>query len=324
MEQKITLHSATLKQFSALGLDVVKLLLQAGIVAENPPLKLNPQQFSALISAIATQSDDPLIGLKLATADSVSQLDPTTFAAVHSVDFADCLERLARYKKLICPEDIHWRLEQDGIAISNRWTSGVAFSNLLVDGFFASIHTILQLAFGKAVAPLAVHLTRAEIPLGYADFFGCDIVLNAECNTIRYPSELLHQPFVTHNPDLLGLIVPNLETEISRNAVPNLAEQVKTALFAMMNGNKPTIDNVASQLHISRRTLQRKLAEHGLNYQNLLDEVRLTIAKQVLHQTDLENGEIAFYLGFAEVNSFHRFFVQQTGKTPNDWRAQAI
>ncbi len=88
----------------------------------------------------------------------------------------------------------------------------------------------------------------------------------------------------------------------------------------MMNGNKPTIDNVAQRLYVSKRTLQRKLADNGINYQSLLDEVRLTIAKEMLKTTTLENGEIAFYLGFEEVNSFHRFFVNQTSKTPSEWR----
>ena len=123
-----------------------------------------------------------------------------------------------------------------------------------------------------------------------------------------------------YNPDLLALILPNLEGQVTSNTLPTLAAQVKQVLFAMMNGNKPTIDNVAQRLHVGKRTLQRKLADNGINYQSLLDEVRLTIAKEMLKTTTLENGEIAFYLGFEEVNFFHRFFVNQTSKTPSEWR----
>lgn len=42
----------------------------------------------------------------------------------------------------------------------------------------------------------------------------------------------------------------------------------------------------------------------------------------MLADTAMENAEIAFYLDFNEANSFHRFFIGQTGKTPNEWRAE--
>ncbi|WP_079542324.1 helix-turn-helix domain-containing protein [Cardiobacterium hominis] len=68
--------------------------------------------------------------------------------------------------------------------------------------------------------------------------------------------------------------------------------------------------------------LQRRLSEHDASYQTLLDAVRLAVARQMLADTAMENGEIAFYLDFNEANSFHRFFIGQTGKTPNEWRAE--
>lgn len=320
MEHKISVHQAILQRFSDSGLNVSDLLLTAGILASEFPLHISVPQFTALIDAIVKQTDNPLIGLAIGTVDNVSQLDATSFATVHSKDLADGLMRMARYKKLICPEDIHWQIENDSIIICNQWLGDIPLSPILTDGFFANIYSMLTLALGEVVKPNAIRLRRDSIPLSYAEFFGCQIELSAQQDEIIYPIEILHRPFLTYNPDLLALILPNLDNQVSNNALPNLAEQVKQVLFVMMNGNKPTIDNVAQRLHVSKRTLQRKLADIGLNYQSLLDEVRLTIAKEMLHQTTLENGEIAFYLGFEEVNSFHRFFVKQAGQTPSEWR----
>jgi AraC-like DNA-binding protein len=73
---------------------------------------------------------------------------------------------------------------------------------------------------------------------------------------------------------------------------------------------------------MSQRTLQRRLRELGTSYQKLLDEVRHRSARRLLADTDLAAGEIAFLLGFEELNSFTRAFTSWEGTTPNQWRAR--
>jgi AraC-like DNA-binding protein len=69
--------------------------------------------------------------------------------------------------------------------------------------------------------------------------------------------------------------------------------------------------------------MQRRLGELGTTYQELLDDVRRRSARRLLGHTDLEMGEIAFLLGFEEVNSFLRAFRGWEGTTPTKWRASA-
>jgi AraC-like DNA-binding protein len=90
-----------------------------------------------------------------------------------------------------------------------------------------------------------------------------------------------------------------------------------------MCGDRPAIAKIAKSLGMSARTMQRRLGALGTTYQDLLDEVRRTSARRLLARTDLGTGEVAFLLGFEEVNSFARAFHSWEGTTPSRWRAGA-
>ncbi len=80
---------------------------------------------------------------------------------------------------------------------------------------------------------------------------------------------------------------------------------------------------MARELGLSPRTLQRRLTEAGTSYQRVLDQVRQQAARRLLEATDLDASEIAFFLGFEELNSFTRAFHGWEGTTPGRWRADA-
>lgn len=80
---------------------------------------------------------------------------------------------------------------------------------------------------------------------------------------------------------------------------------------------------MAAELHLSERTLQRRLAEHKLNFTELLDAVRRESALQYLREKRVSVDEVAFLLGFATPNSFFRAFKRWTGTTPQGWRLAA-
>ncbi len=87
-----------------------------------------------------------------------------------------------------------------------------------------------------------------------------------------------------------------------------------------MSGERPSVEKVAEAMRMSPRTLQRRLSEQQTSYQKLLDDVRDNMARRLLLDTDLDAGEIAFLLGFDELNSFTRAFHGWQGATPARWR----
>jgi AraC-like DNA-binding protein len=99
-----------------------------------------------------------------------------------------------------------------------------------------------------------------------------------------------------------------------------VADDVRTILGRRMHGERPTVEKIADEMRMSPRTLQRRLEAAGTTYQELLDEVRRQSARRLLANTNLDAGEVAFLLGFEELNSFTRAFHGWEGTTPTRWR----
>jgi AraC-like DNA-binding protein len=85
-------------------------------------------------------------------------------------------------------------------------------------------------------------------------------------------------------------------------------------------GSNPSATRTAALLHISHRTLSRKLQQEGTTFKELFDDVRRRAALSYVARRDLGLSEIAFLLGFSEAASFHRAFKRWTGQTPLEYR----
>jgi AraC-like DNA-binding protein len=133
-------------------------------------------------------------------------------------------------------------------------------------------------------------------------------------------SEDIAQPFLTHNPDLLELVAPQLEAEL-RLEDKSLEEQVKATLKQFLAGQRPLLEDVARELRVSARTLQRRLLAERLKFQSLVEEARREMAQHYLLQPSLELNETAYLLGYEDPNSFIRAFHQWEGTSPNQWRS---
>ena len=129
---------------------------------------------------------------------------------------------------------------------------------------------------------------------------------------------------MTHNEELLTVIGAHVETELeARNARANVGEQVKETLSRSMAGKRPTLEDVAKELGLGARTLQRRrLTDSGLTFQTLVEDTRRELAHHFLKQRAVELNETAFLLGFEDANSFFRAFQIWEGISPGEWRAR--
>ena len=96
--------------------------------------------------------------------------------------------------------------------------------------------------------------------------------------------------------------------------------EVKTAILERGPTEQPSIIEVARQLHVSVRTLQRHLSNWGIDYSFLLDAVRFEIAKSLLLDPTLQIAEIGRRLGYRDPSSFSRAFLRWSGSSPRSWR----
>lgn len=284
---------------------------------------VSTEELFGLWRAIAEISGDPAIGLRLGTEARIERYDPAAIAALCSESFRDAVQRMARYKQLTCPEEIRVISTDGECAIEFAWLlAQEAEPPVLVDLCLSWILAIGRRGTGNAITPLRVELTRAPKDRELLEtHFGCRVKFKAARNCLIFRTSDLDRAFVTHNADLLAMIGPQLDAELdARQSLMSVGDQAKTVIKRMLAGQRPTIDNVARQLGMSSRTLQRRLTDSGITFQRLLDESRRELAHHYLAQSSLELNETAYLLGYEDANSFFRAFQHWEGTSPGQWR----
>lgn len=101
---------------------------------------------------------------------------------------------------------------------------------------------------------------------------------------------------------------------------PTVQREVRDAIVALVPGGLPGMREVARRLETTERTLRRRLAEEGLSFAKVRDEVLCALARERLADPKVPIADVAFALGFAELRAFHRAFVRWTGMTPGAFR----
>ena len=316
-------------RFARLGVDVDELLRRAQIprsrFAVARPFGTTAELFALWRAAeeCATGSD---LGLR-AGADPLPQHpNVATLAALHSPTLGEAVHKLARYKRLVCPEQITIEVTRGEARLRFEWL--LADSQppaMLMDIIFSGIVGLAQRGTGTSVHPRRIALTRRRANEEVLrKYFACDIDFDAPFDLLVFDEAALALPFVTRSAQLLAILEPGLEAALhEEGACRTLLDDVRSTLAQRICGERPAVNKVAKALGMSSRTLQRRLGELGTSYQQVLDDVRRHSARRLLANTDLATSEVAFLLGFEEMNSFTRAFHAWEGTSPTQWRATA-
>jgi AraC-like DNA-binding protein len=283
-------------------------------------------EFFALWRAVEQSGAEADIGLRLGVETLSDYEDVAALAALHSTTLGEGLEKLARYKRLVCPEKVWIDVEDGEARLRFEWLVAEEDPPTLVtDLLFAFVLSLAQRGTTKPVRPKRIELTRR--PANEAMLrrhFRCELRFDAPHDLMVFDEATLALPMVHRDAQLLSVLLPGLELAVAKDdRGRTLVNDVRVALSETMCGARPAIADVAKSLGMSARTMQRRLGELGTTYQDVLDDVRRRSARRLLANTDLGNGEIAFALGFEEVNSFMRAFHAWEGTTPAKWRARA-
>jgi hypothetical protein len=131
---------------------------------------------------------------------------------------------------------------------------------LLIDVCFAWIVGIGRRGSGSLVNPKRVELQRTEAHRKmYEQHFRCPVKFAARQNLLVFDKADVERSFVTHNADLLAIVAPQLEAELTLQlAQKSVSEQVKGILMRLLAGQRPGLETVAGELRLSTRTLQRR------------------------------------------------------------------
>ncbi len=195
---------------------------------------------------------------------------------------------------------------------------------LLADSTSAMQFSMCALAFGSR---LVLELTGVEperinfacraptLPIN-KHFLRSELVFESLQYGLVYPASTLDTPVRGANParrQVLGLAIERYAAIGSSD----LRDVVRRAIVQLLVDQKLTASNVAAHVNMHRRTLSRKLAQHGTTVHTLMDEVRHTLALQLMTATSLTLTEIGEFLGYNELSSFTRWMRRLDGIAPS-------
>jgi AraC-like DNA-binding protein len=310
------------------GVDPDALARRLGIEPGRLSTGLDFVQLDRFFCAAWEALDDPAFGLRAGCVLRPERFGVVGLVTMSAPTLGVAFERKVRYGRLV------WGDAYDLTRRGPRATVRLAtvapprpYTQSRIDMELASFATFARQFTGVAVVPLQVTLRQGPpvYEARYPEVFGCPIAFAQADDSIAFRTQDLELPLISADHDVDAALLGVAEKRLERIDATGdaLAPRVNQALRRLLRGDEPTLAAVAAELHMSERTLQRRLAEHKLSFSDLLDGVRHEAAQQYLRARHITVDEVAFLLGFATPSSFFRAFKRWTGTTPQGWRMAA-
>lgn len=264
----------------------------------------------------------PHFGLELATRQGLTLLGPLQHLARSAPTVGDALIAVIRYMRVYSPS-IHYSLERrPGRALlyfqnslpDSRETPQIIEKSVLQGGLL-----INELQGGSFVPKTVLfrHLPLAHMAV-YQRYFGCPVLFGQEHDALVMDAEDLQYRCVQYDPALHDIVRFYLENQYG--AETELLEKVKQQIQILLPKQRCSLEQVALLLGVHVRTLQRRLASNGVEFEQLVEQVRCQQARQLLHHTSLGVAQIAQELGYRRPASFCRAHYRWYKCTPLEHR----
>lgn len=314
------------KYLAMIGIRVGEALKAAGVpedlFSRKKPV-LEETDYYRFIDAVGKQITDPRLPIMIASADNIESFSPPIFAAYCSKNGLACLDRLSKYKRIIAPmryEIIHADGKTKLVIAASR--GDLTMPQFLVETEMVFVIHIIRTATKQTITPVEIRMQEPVPGEAFSEFAGCGVKHGAE-NCILFSDEDLVRPFISYNENMWEFFEPELQKRLSEmDRDDSLAAKVRSALTELLPSGAATANDVAAKLGVSKRTLQRKLTEENTSFQKQLNGVRELLAKHYLRNTDMSSDDIAFLLGYQEINSFLRAFSAWTGMSITEYRSK--
>ncbi len=189
------------------------------------------------------------------------------------------------------------------------------------DFLFASLINTSSALTGKRIIPVRIELTYERRAVDeYRNFFGCDILFNQETNRIILDKRDIELPILTSDQSMFerfNAMVDEKQALMINNTIEGNLKQV---LFMRFKGRIPSVDEAASALQMTPRSLQRKLLQERTTFRDVAGAVRKDIALQLMQNPAIKISEVSDILGYSDPTAFRKAFKSWTKTAPRTIR----
>jgi AraC-like DNA-binding protein len=311
------------KAFQRLGHDVDRLLADVGVSRrdlDEPDGRIACEVVGSLLARAQQTRFTPNLGLAMALATPLGAYPLLDYLVLTSDTVGEGLAQLTRYFRITASPlsiDLHFDEDPARVEIHTVSPFGYEFEASLIvlrfreetDGAFAAAGISFQHQLDDASA-----FERA---------LGCPVRTRASWNGVVIDRSICRLPMRRRDPVLRTFLEGQADAILANMpARTGVAVDVRRALASRIGADGTRMSAIARHLGISERTLQRRLADDGVSYQELVEEVRRAAAGRYLDESALAIGEIAYLLGYSEPAAFHRAFKRWYGTTPEQFRTR--
>jgi AraC-like DNA-binding protein len=320
---------AARQAIAALGkhnIELAPLLRRVGLSErdfDNHQLRISAVAQVRLLEYAAEALGDSALGLHLAQQANLRQAGLLFYVTSAARTIGETLLLIERYCRIV-NEAVRVKLLpiQNGIIVEFNFV-GLSRHHFRQNAEFglAAILKGLREHVGRNIRPIGVtfaHPRNSHLP-EFERFFGSPVEYGAASDQWSFSNETLAVPLITGDPYLLETLQPFCDQAAKeRNtAVGTLRSSVENEAQKLLPHGKANRQAVARALGMSERTLSRRLADEGTTYEELVDQLRRSLAFQYIKTQSISVSQIAWLLGYEGSTSFNHAFVRWTGSSPS-------
>jgi AraC-like DNA-binding protein len=302
------------------------LLRRAGLSQQDfggPQQRISAASQGKFLEYAAEAMDDSAFGLHLAAEANPREAGLVFYVMSAANNLGEALALFARYSRIV-NEAVGFKIvpAAEGVVaeISLVGLSRHTAKQVTEFGVALTIKALREIA-GRNIRPTRlsfVHARNSDMP-AFELFFGCPVEFGALRDQIAFSNDSVSLPLITEDRYLLETLQPICDAAAKERgtAIGSLRAAVENEAQRLLPHGKANRHRVAKSLGHSDRTLSRKLADEGTTYEEVLDQLRQSLALQYIEERGVSLSQIAWLLGYEGSSSFNHAFKRWTGRSPS-------
>ncbi len=253
------------------------------------------------------------------------------YSMLSSNTLKDAFLRASRYKKVVsntCLLNVKENSETLELNVDVFLYPDSKRPIVNAQSLLAFMGTLLQFAreaLNKPYSPLRIYVNRSKPHFDdspFREFFGCELIYDSDKFAMEFDLATMNKPLMGSNPLLTQSHEKLIEEYILRLDKSDIVQLVTHEIKTVISLGTPSQTDVAKNIGMSLRSLQRKLNDKHTNFRQVLEDTRRTLALDYISQHHLTYSEIGYLVGFSSISNFNRAFKRWTQCTPSEYRSQ--
>lgn len=296
----------------------------------HPDFLMDVKQAKRVVSNMIALVGDQGIGLEAGNQTELADLGLVGHALMSARCAREATHYWINYSNSLLGMMVKVRLEEKS---PNDWSMVITESEPLGFIFNFCVEELLVMIYKLGSYIIGIDLVMAQLELSYpspshqeryAQYFKGPIKFNADQTRISFSNPHMDQPLRGNDAEFNDICVRQCQLLMRRIGSQNPYVSKIRHVLMRMAGRTMTQETVARELNVSPRTLRLHLHDEGLNFQQILQEFRIEMAKEYLRSESMTPKEVAYLLGFKDTNSFRRAFKGWMGKTIMEYRSEFL